>query len=91
MKHTNKFLGGAVLLAGLNLAIMTGCVGGGGYVEAGGPGYYGDGPWIDNNVVVYGHAGWYGNHHDGAYVHPSNHPAARASVNVNVNAHVDHH
>jgi hypothetical protein len=66
MKRSNKFILGGVLLAALNLAALTGCVGG--YVEAGGPGYYG-GPWVDNTVIV-GGGGWYGDHHDGAYVHP---------------------
>jgi hypothetical protein len=88
MKHSNKLLYTALVLAGLNVAAMTGCVGGG-YAEVdSGPGYYGDGPWIDNTVVVEGGRGWYGGHRDNAYVHPDNHsdnhraPAAHAQVHA---------
>jgi hypothetical protein len=71
MNTKNKFIVGGVLIAALNLAAVTGCVGG--YVAAGGPGYYGDGGWIDTNVVIDGGHHWYGDHNDGAYVHPDNH------------------
>lgn len=67
MKHKNKFILGTIIAAGLQLASMTGCVGG--YVETG-PGYYGGGPWFDSTVVVGGGRGWYGGHGGGAYVHP---------------------
>ncbi len=98
MKHSNKILSAALVLAGLNIAVMTGCVGGGGYAEVdSGPGYYGDGPWIDNNVVVEGGGrGWFGGHRDNAYVHPDNHPAPAAHANFHAEAHSapaggDHH
>jgi hypothetical protein len=99
MKHSNKILSAALVLAGLNLAVMTGCVGGGGYAEVdSGPGYYGDGPWIDNSVVVEGRGGWYGGHHDNAYVHPDNHrrPAPHAEVHAQAHSapsggHDEHH
>jgi len=83
MKPPFKFLLGATILAGAQLSLMTGCVGGG-YVEASsGPAYYGDGPWIDNTVIVEGRGrGWYGDHRDRAYVHPDNHPAPRRDVHV---------
>jgi hypothetical protein len=85
MKHPNKLLTAALLIAGCNLISMTGCVGGG-YVEASsGPGYYGDGPYIDNTVIV-GGRGWYGGHRDNVYVHPDNHPAPRRDVHVDVRA-----
>jgi hypothetical protein len=71
MNTKNKFIVGNLLIAALNLVAMTGCVGG--YVAAGGPGYYGDPGWIDSTVVVGGGYGWYGGHHGGAYVHPSYH------------------
>jgi hypothetical protein len=74
MKHKNKFIVGGILIAAFNLAIMTGCVGG--YVAAGGPGYYGDGGWVDGTVIV-GGGGWYGDHRDGAYVHPDFHGGGR--------------
>jgi hypothetical protein len=69
MKLNTKIIAGTVVLAGLQLASMTGCVGG--YVGVGGPGpgYYGGGPWFDGTVVV-GGGGWYGGHGGGAYVHP---------------------
>jgi hypothetical protein len=98
MKHTNKLLSAALALAGLNLAVMTGCVGGGGYAEVdSGPGYYGDGPWIDSSVVVEGGGrGWFGGHRDNAYVHPNNHPAPAPRGNFHGDshsapAHNDHH
>jgi len=73
MKTSSKILSGALVLGGLQLALMTGC--GGGYVEGGG--YYGGpyygGGWVDNTVVV-GGGGWYHDHGDRAYVHPSYHP-----------------
>jgi hypothetical protein len=68
MNTKTKFIAIGTVLAALNLAVLTGCVGG--YVEAGGPGYYGDSGWIDSTVVIGGGHGWYGDHHDGAYVHP---------------------
>ncbi|HZZ18437.1 MAG TPA: hypothetical protein VFE25_03665 [Opitutaceae bacterium] len=87
MKHTSKILSAAVALAGF--AAMSGCAGGG-YAEVdSGPGYYGDGPWIDNTVVVDGGRGWYGGHHDNAYVHPYNHPAPHAQAHAAV--HVESH
>ena len=64
MNTKNSFIVGGLFIAALNLAVMTGCVGGGGYVEAGGPGYYGDSGWIDTTVVVGG-----GHHH----AHPHGH------------------
>jgi hypothetical protein len=67
MNTKNKFILAGIFIAALNLAAVTGCVGG--YVEAGGPGYYGDHGWIDSTVIV-GGGGWYGGHRDGAYVHP---------------------
>ncbi|HEY5228668.1 MAG TPA: hypothetical protein VIJ19_09010 [Opitutaceae bacterium] len=93
MKHPNKILAAALLIAGFNLLSMTGCVGGG-YVDAGGgSAYYGDGPWIDSTVIV-GGRGWYGGHRDNAYVHPDNHPAPRGNVHVEAHSapsHDDHH
>jgi hypothetical protein len=78
MNTKNTFVIGGLFIAALNLAAVTGCVGGGGYVEAGGPAYYGDSGWIDSTVVVGGGHHWYGDHHDGAYVHP----AYRGSAHV---------
>jgi hypothetical protein len=95
MKHSNKFLTAALLIAGCNLVSMTGCVGGG-YVESGGgSAYYGDGPYVDNTVIV-GGRGWYGGHRDNVYVHPDNHPRADVHASVHVDAHAggghdDHH
>jgi hypothetical protein len=77
MKHPNKYISDGVLIACLSVAALTGCVGG--YVEGGGgPDYYGNGPWIDNNVVITGGRGWYGHNNDHAYVHPNNRPAGHA-------------
>jgi hypothetical protein len=65
MKLSNKFLLCALILAGLELGSMTGCVG---YVGPGDGGvYYGGDPWIHSDVIVTGR-GWYGGH--GGYVHP---------------------
>jgi hypothetical protein len=66
MKQPNKFLLALLLLTGgLQLGTLTGCVG---YVDGGGPGYYGGGPWIGGDVVVVGGGrGWYDH---GGYVHP---------------------
>jgi hypothetical protein len=67
MKHSNKYIFGALLLIGFQLASMTGCVGG--YVGTGGGVYYGGDPWIHNDVIISdGGRGWYGGH--GGYVHP---------------------
>jgi hypothetical protein len=75
MKTPSKILCGALVLAGLPLGLLTGCVGGG-YVEGGGyDGPYYGGGWYDGTVVV-GGGGWYHDHGDRAYVHPSNHPGA---------------
>jgi hypothetical protein len=76
MKPLSKFIGGALFLSVLQLAALTGCVGG--YAEGGGGVVYGGDPWFDGGVVV-GGGGWYRNHHDAAYAHPNfrpvNHPA----------------
>ena len=81
MKHTLKTICGLLAVAGLQLGPMTGCVGG--YVETGGPEYYGGEPWIQTDVVVGGGGGWYGGHRDNAYAHPDGNrsggrPAPRA-------------
>ena len=93
MKHSNKLLSAALLLAGLNVVAMTGCVGGVYSEVDSGPGYYGDGPWIDNTVVVEGGGRrWFGGHRDNAYVHPDNHsrPAQHAESH-SAPSHDDHH
>jgi hypothetical protein len=64
MKHSKSIMLGIVLLAGLQLGIMTGCVG---YVGARG-GYYGGDPWYHDGVWINGGGGWYG--HGGGYAHP---------------------
>jgi hypothetical protein len=67
MKHTNKFFIAALLLvSGLQLGVLTGCVGPG---YGGGGVYYGGGPWIGGDVIVGGGRGWYG-HGGGGYAHP---------------------
>ena len=81
MKHTFMTIAGLMAVAGLQLGPMTGCVGG--YVETGGPEYYGGEPWIQTDVVVGGGSGWYGGHRDNAYAHPDGNrsrgrPAPRA-------------
>ena len=68
MKHTKTILLGILVLAGLQLGAMTGCVG---YV--GGPGgvEYGGGPWFQDGVWIEGGRGWYGGGHGGGgYIHP---------------------
>jgi hypothetical protein len=65
MKHANKlFLAALLLIGGLQLGSLTGCV-------AAGPGYggvyYGGGPWFGGDVIVGGGRGWYGH---GGYAHP---------------------
>jgi len=70
MKHTNKLLFATLLLiGGLQLGTLTGCVG---YVGDGGGGgvYYGGGPWIGGDVIVGGGRGWYGHGGGGGYAHP---------------------
>jgi hypothetical protein len=68
MKHTFKTIAGLLAVAGLQLGPMTGCVGG--YVDSGGPEYYGGEPWVQTDVVVGGGGGWFGGHRDNAYAHP---------------------
>ncbi|MGA2016848.1 MAG: hypothetical protein ABSH26_07805 [Opitutaceae bacterium] len=68
MNNTLKSVFGLFFITGLGLGAMTGCAGG--YVEAGGPVYYGGEPWVQTDVVVGGGGGWYGDHRDNAYVHP---------------------
>ena len=68
MKHSSKSIFGLVIVAGLALGPLAGCVGG--YVEAGEPVYYGGEPWVQTDVIVGGGGGWYGGHRDNAYVHP---------------------
>ena len=66
-------LAGALIVAGLQLAVLTGCVGGGGgYVDDGG--YYGGDPVFYGGVYVHGGGGWYRGHDDHAYAHPGFHP-----------------
>jgi hypothetical protein len=66
MKHPKTIILGILLLAGLELGTLTGCVG---YVGARTDGvYYGDGPWFQDGVWVHGGGGWYG--HGGGYAHP---------------------
>jgi hypothetical protein len=68
MKNTLKSIFGLLFVAGLGMGPMAACVGG--YVEGGGPVYYGGEPWVQADVVVGGGGGWYGDHRDNAYVHP---------------------
>jgi hypothetical protein len=67
MKHKNKLIFAALLLIGLQLGSMTGCVG---YAGGGDGGvYYGGDPWFHGDVIVNGGGrGWFGGH--GGYVHP---------------------
>jgi hypothetical protein len=65
----------ALAVAACAQMLSSGCVADGG---GGGGVVYGDGPWIQSDVVVEGGgAGWYGRHddhapdHDRGYVHPS--------------------
>jgi hypothetical protein len=70
MKQTNKFIFATVLLIGLQLGAVTGCVG---YVGGGGGGgvYYGGDPWIHTDVIVTGGGHpWYGGSGGRGYVHP---------------------
>lgn len=74
----------ALALAICVQSLSTGCVAGG---DGGGAVVYGDGPWIQSDVVVEGGgAGWYGRRddhgNDHGYVHPSGggHPAASHSA-----------
>lgn len=81
MKIPYRFILGSLIVTAVQLA-QTGC-GGPGY-DGGGGVYYGDGPWIDNEVVVTGGGrGWFGGgaRSGGGYVHPSagGHPAPRAT------------
>jgi hypothetical protein len=82
MKNSRKFLFGSLLLLGLQMVGMTGCVGGA-VVGDGGGVYYGGDPWFHDDVWVNGGRGWYGGQHDahggGAYIHPAaaHAPAAR--------------
>jgi hypothetical protein len=68
MKHTkNWFFALLILVGGLQLGTLTGCVG---YVgDPGGGVYYGGGPWFGGDVIVGGGRGWYG-HGGGGYAHP---------------------
>jgi hypothetical protein len=69
MKYSTKIISGTVILIGLQLGSMTGCVG---YVGGGDGGYYDrGGPWFDGGgTIVVGGGGWYGGHGDRGYVHP---------------------
>jgi hypothetical protein len=65
MKHTKNYIFALLLLVGgLQLGSLTGCVG---YVGGGGV-YYGGDPWFHDDVIIGGGRGWYG--HGGGYVHP---------------------
>ena len=85
MKLSNKFLPTAILLIGLQLGVLTGCVGGAA-VETDGV-YYGGDPWFHDDIWVHGGRGFYGNDH--GYVHPVGRPAGH--VNVGGRRDDDHH